>query len=76
MTRIELRTSVAKRLRELRGSQSQEEFAARVGVNQAQISEWESGKQMPGMKNLFRIVAATGANINDLIAEAREAEDE
>jgi transcriptional regulator with XRE-family HTH domain len=66
--KMKLKRKVAARLRELRGAESQESFARRIGVEQTQVSGWEAGKSMPGLENLIRIKAATGA---DLIEEGR-----
>jgi transcriptional regulator with XRE-family HTH domain len=66
--KAKLKRRVAKRLRELRGAESQESFARRIGVEQTQVSGWETGRSMPGLESLIKIRQATGVN---LIEEGR-----
>ncbi|MFA5187056.1 MAG: helix-turn-helix transcriptional regulator [Patescibacteria group bacterium] len=63
---------IARRLREIRGSMTQTEFAKKIGggTTQACVSGWEAGKFRPGLASLARIGAATGADLNDLIRMA------
>lgn len=43
-----------KKIRESRGM-LQYELANRMGVKQASVSAWESGKAMPGAENLLKL---------------------
>lgn len=45
----------AKRLRELRGAESQASFAALIGVNRVQYAKYESGQNSPSVNILERI---------------------
>jgi transcriptional regulator with XRE-family HTH domain len=45
---------------------SQAELAQRVGVRQATISEWESGKSAPTAANLHAMAIAFGITVRDL----------
>lgn len=67
MTEVELKDRVARKLREIRGEISQDAFAEMVGLTQAQVSQYEAGKSMPGLRVLIQISRATGADLNDFV---------
>ena len=46
---------VGERLRELRGTKTQGEFARELGISQGQLSRYESGKSEIGPEVLLRI---------------------
>ena len=66
MTEQEIRIRVAARLRELRGEKSQEEIGRLSGVHQAQISQYELGKVLPGLENLVHLCRAYGVPVTEI----------
>ena len=50
-----LRRTIGDNLKELRGTLTQEEFAAKAGVRQGEISKWERGKQEPTVQSLLQM---------------------
>lgn len=48
---------IAARIRRLRGSQKQEDFAAKIGLDQTTVSKWERGKARPTPEALTRLAA-------------------
>lgn len=63
-------TPKAKRLatfiQELRGSQSQRQFAKQLGVSQGSVNLWESGQSWPDTENLEKLAVLRGWNLSDL----------
>ncbi len=51
------------RLKEARGSMSQERFAALIGVVGRTVAAWERGESTPKADTLARIAAATGRSV-------------
>lgn len=41
----------------------QQDLAARLGVSQQEVSEWESGTRMPCLVSAFAIAAALGVSV-------------
>lgn len=39
---------------------TQEQLAARIGTSQPTVARWESGAQLPSVRSLTRVAAATG----------------
>jgi len=74
----EIRALEGKALRRLRDDAelTQEELEERSGIDKKQISRYESGRTMPGARNLARLLNAVGATAHDhalaLEAVARE----
>lgn len=68
----EQRRHVAETLRRIRGAQSQEEFAARIGATQSQVSEWEAGKCSPSMASLVRLCQVTGTDLSEFVPALRK----
>lgn len=46
---------------------TQGELAAELGKNQANVSQWESGKRVPGFEDLFAIARRLGVELSDLL---------
>jgi len=56
-----------KRLRELRGNESQTEFAKRVGTKQTTYSAWERGEKIPPANSIALICEACGVSADWLL---------
>ncbi|HZU12269.1 MAG TPA: helix-turn-helix transcriptional regulator [Chloroflexota bacterium] len=63
------------RLRELRQERniSQEELAARAGLDRTYVSSCERGRRNIGLENLYRLAKALGVSPADLLGHEREA---
>ena len=57
---------LAKLVKELRSSQSQHQFAKKLGVSRSSITFWESGQAWPEVENLEKLAALKGWNLSDL----------
>ncbi len=53
---------------------SQSELANILNVSQANISQWENGISLPRTNRLHDIAKALHCNIDELLAEVKEAE--
>lgn len=62
-----MKNTLANRLRELRGVQSQTEFAAKIGVNQTSYSSWERGSKDPAAQTLAKIASTFGVTSDWLL---------
>jgi phage repressor protein C with HTH and peptisase S24 domain len=51
---------IGERLKTIRGSESQEAFAARFGVHRNTLARWESGERTPDLEFLVRLVRERG----------------
>lgn len=51
---------------------SQREAARLLGVTPTQLMEWESGRRMPTVKNLFKMGALYKSLIEDIYYEERQ----
>ena len=61
-------TSVlAERLRELRGNDSQCDFAAKIGVKQTSYSSWERGVKDPAAQTVAQISSTFGVSADWLL---------
>lgn len=49
---------------------SQEELAARLGVSQVAISQWESGRTHPAFEKIIRLADILGVTIDELVKGA------
>lgn len=58
-----------KKIRESRGM-LQYELANRMGVKQASVSAWESGKAMPSAKNLIKLADILECTVDALLGRA------
>ena len=57
---------IGARIRQLRGSASQQEFADRLGITREHVSRLESGAQ-PGTEVLRRLAQVTGVSLDFLV---------
>ena len=57
---------LTKLIRELRQSQSQRQFAKRLGVSQSAVNLWESGRAWPEAENLKKLAALKGWNLEEI----------
>ena len=48
---------------------SQRDLANRLGIRQAAVAQWETGKSMPTLANLIQIAETLHVSINDLVDE-------
>lgn len=55
-----------KKIRESRGM-LQYELANRMGVKQASVSAWESGKAMPSAENLLKLADILGCTVDAIL---------
>ncbi len=69
---------IAKRLRAIREGMklSQSEFAERVGISQAAISQFEDSKRVPSMATLQKIASSLSISVAHLVKEEVEGDDE
>jgi transcriptional regulator with XRE-family HTH domain len=58
---------LAELLRELRGSETQRQFAKRLGTSYTSIQDWEKQIRLPSEKNLQRIAQLKGWTYEELI---------
>ena len=60
---------IGKKLRQLReaGDLTQAQFAKKVGLTQAAISQFEDGKRIPSTQALQKITSALNLSMDDLI---------
>jgi transcriptional regulator with XRE-family HTH domain len=52
--------AIGGRIRELRGTVTQEEFAQWLGISQAQLSKYELGQSIPSLDALTKLAKKTG----------------
>lgn len=50
----------------------QHELAAQIGVTQSTVSQWESGRTAPRVKNIVEIAAALGCTVDELLRDGGE----
>ena len=60
------------RLKELRGSMSQDEFASIIGAKQTSYSSWERGIKEPSISNLLKIASTLGVSSDWLLGLSDE----
>jgi transcriptional regulator with XRE-family HTH domain len=58
---------IGGRIRRIRGSASQREFAARLGISREQLSRIESGAQVPGTETLRRLARVTRVPLDFIV---------
>ena len=59
--------TLSERLRELRGTTSQCEFAAKIGVKQTSYSSWERGVKDPAAQTVAQISSTFGVSADWLL---------
>ncbi len=59
------------RIRALRGGETQNEFATRLGVNRKTVERWESGERLPDGQSLLALMTVCGADVNFLLTGVR-----
>lgn len=64
---------VGLRIRALRGTLQQTEFADKLGVDRKSVSGWEAGKRLPDGKSLLALVREFGADVNYLLTGVKGA---
>lgn len=55
------------RIRALRGSATQSEFAERLGVNRKTVERWEAGERLPDGQSLLALMTVCGADVNFIL---------
>lgn len=57
------------KIRELREEKglTQKELGAKLGVAQAAVAQWESGKSTPTLPNMVRVADALGVTLDQLM---------
>lgn len=50
---------------------TQEQLASRIGTSQPTIARWESGSQLPSVRSLTRVAAATGFELRVGLRDGR-----
>lgn len=58
---------VGYRIRELRGTLGQSEFAGRLGVDRKSVAGWEAGRRLPDGKSLLALMQVFGASASYLL---------
>ena len=69
-----MKNILADRLRELRGSMSQSDFALKIGVKQTSYSSWERGVKDPAAQTLAQIASTFGVSADWLLGLSDERE--
>lgn len=68
---LALVTRVGENIRRLRdrkaADESQGEFAARVGVTQSQLSDWEHSRYLPDTASLLKLAKALDCTIDEIL---------
>ena len=63
------RKGIARRIREIRGFDlNQGQFAKRLGISQAQLSQYEGGQNIPTVEILLKLKAFSGKNIDWIVS--------
>ena len=76
MTKLE--DVVKKRLKAIRENLklNQSQFADKLGVSQAAISQFEDGKRVPSIETLDKIASSLGMTVASLLSEEYASDDE
>ena len=59
-----IKTPVGKRLRELRGGLTRDQFSDQIGCNKATYGNYERGDRSPELDFLTKLIQATGVSLN------------
>ncbi|MDR3562111.1 MAG: helix-turn-helix transcriptional regulator [Negativicutes bacterium] len=52
------------RIKEARGSLTQKEFAAKIGVDNTTVASWEIGRREPDLDSLIKIAEMSGVSLD------------
>ena len=63
---MSLHTKLAKRLKTIRGKQTQGEFARKLGISRATLNRLESASQNATLKTLEQLTKSLKCSISDL----------
>lgn len=76
MTRLE--DVVKKRLKDIRENLklNQSQFADKLGISQAAISQFEDGKRVPSIETLDKIAKSLGMTVTSLLSDENATDDE
>jgi len=61
-------TTIAERIKHIRGSLSQIEFSSELGIFRNTLQKWEANKGFPGFESLLKLHKIFKVNINWLIS--------
>lgn len=70
---MKLQRSASELLREWRGERTQIEASALLGVSQTALSDYESGKKIPGLDVAFRIEEVTKRRVRAAMWRTKKA---
>lgn len=62
---------IGRRIRAIRGSRSQQEFAPILGITQDRLSKYELGRVAPSLSLLIRVAESSGKSLDWLILGVR-----
>ncbi len=68
-------STLGNRIRQIRGSESQEDFAARVGISKGSIGGYERDANSPSAEAILKICSATGTSVEWLMTGEESASD-
>ncbi len=60
-------STLGSRIRQIRGTESQETFAARVGISKGSIGGYERDENSPSVDVILKICSVTGASVQWLV---------
>ncbi len=60
-------STLGSRIRQIRGTESQEAFAARVGISKGSIGGYERDENSPSVDVILKICSVTGASVQWLV---------
>ena len=63
-----------RRLREKRAGLTQVQVSERTGISQGRLSRYETGRKVPDLSTLDRLLTCYGMNLEDLSRALREAQ--
>lgn len=67
-----MKSRLPERLKQIRGSSSQRDFAATLGLKQTTYSRWELGQTEPSFESLMQICSQTGVTSDWLLGLSDE----
>jgi transcriptional regulator with XRE-family HTH domain len=74
----DLEDVISKRLKAIRENLklNQSEFAERLGISQAAVSQFEDGKRVPSIETLEKIASRLSRSIQSLLSDENASDDE